>query len=98
MKAGRIRFSDLTFAVPGATVRLAGVYNVRTEQLDFRGLLRLQGTVSQTTTGFKRAMLKIIDPLFRKRDAGAEIPIKVAGNRTKPKFGLDTAALIPGGR
>jgi hypothetical protein len=98
MRRGRIAFSRLTFAVPGASVRLAGAYTIRSEQLDFAGTLRLQATVSQTTTGIKRVLLKMVDPFFRKDGAGAVIPIKVAGHRDKPQFGIDLAALMPGGK
>ena len=94
MKDGRIRFSSLTFAVPGATVQLAGAYGIRSEQLDFKGVLRLQASISETTTGFKRVLLKMVDPFFRKSGAGAEIPIKVEGARKQPKFGLDMGRVL----
>jgi hypothetical protein len=96
MKKGRITFSNLTFAVPGASVHLAGSYGLRSEELSFKGKLRLRATISQTTTGFKRVLLKLVDPFFREKGAGAEIPIKVEGPRNKPKFGLDMRAMLPG--
>jgi hypothetical protein len=96
MRDGRITFSMLTFAVPGASVHLAGGYGLRSEALDFRGKVRLQATVSQLTTGVKRVLLKMFDPIFRKNGAGAEIPIKVEGSRDKPKFGFDAGAMLPG--
>src|SRR5690606_11213666 len=37
MRDAAIRFSNLTFSVPGATIELAGTYNLRTEAMDFRG-------------------------------------------------------------
>ena len=96
LRNGTITFSSLQFAVPGATVRLAGSYGLRSEQLDFRGKLRLAAKLSQTVGGVKSVFLKLIDPFFRKNGAGAELPIKVEGVRDKPKFGLDTGALLPG--
>jgi hypothetical protein len=96
MRDGHIRFSSLTFTVPGASVQLAGGYGLRSEALDFKGKVRLQATVSQLATGFKSIVLKIVDPFFRKNGAGAEIPIKVEGSREKPKFGLDVGAMLPG--
>jgi AsmA-like C-terminal region len=94
MRDGRIRFSELTFAIPGATVRLAGSYAIKAEQLDFRGTLRMQAKVSETVTGFKSVLLKVIDPLFRKRGAGAEVPIHISGSRHKPSFGLDVGRVL----
>jgi hypothetical protein len=71
-------------------VRLDGTYNLDSEELNFRGTLRLEAKLSQTTTGMKSLFLKLIDPLFKKKNAGAVIPIKITGTREKPSFGLDT--------
>lgn len=89
LRHGLIRFSKLTFDVAGAAILLSGTYNLDTEELDFRGTLKLQATLSQTTTGMKSAFLKLIDPLFKKKNAGAVLPIKITGSREKPSFGLD---------
>jgi len=34
-------------------------------------------------------LLKPVDPFFHKHGAGAEIPFKITGTRSEPKFGLD---------
>jgi hypothetical protein len=34
-------------------------------------------------------MLKPVDPFFKKNGAGAEIPVKISGTKSAPKFGLD---------
>lgn len=88
LQDGILHFSDLNFHVPGAAVRLDGQYALRKEELDFRGTLRLQARISQTTTGVKSFLLKAVDPFFAKQGAGAVIPIKVTGTRDKPEFGL----------
>jgi hypothetical protein len=59
-----------------------------------RGTLKLDAKLSQTTTGIKSFLLKAIDPLFKKKDAGAVIPIKVTGTRSQPSFGLDVARVV----
>jgi hypothetical protein len=38
---------------------------------------------------WKSWLLKPADPFFHKHGAGAEIPVKVTGTNTAPKFGLD---------
>ena len=97
LKNGVLSFSQLTFAVPGAVVRLAGSYTLEGEQLDFRGDLLLDANLSETTSGFKAALAKLAQPFFRRKGGGSKLPIKVSGNVDKPSFGLDVKrALTPG--
>jgi hypothetical protein len=85
-----VRFSELTFGVPGALVSLTGNYGMRSEQLDFKGELRLQATLSEAAGGgVKGFFLKAVDPFFKKRGAGTVLPIKIEGSRKEPKFGLN---------
>ena len=88
LRDGRLRLPDLRFGVRGAEVRLAGGYALRGERLDFAGELRLQAKLSQTMTGFKSILLKVIDPFFSKHGAGAVLPIRVGGTVSKPEIGL----------
>lgn len=88
MKGGAIRFSSLTFAVPGAKVDLTGTYALRSEALDFRGTVRLDAKLSELTTGVKSFLLKAVDPLVRRKDVTV-IPITIKGTARKPDFGLD---------
>jgi hypothetical protein len=90
MASGVLHFANLTFGVPGAQVRIVGRYGLKTQALDFLGHLRMQATVSQAMGGgAKGFFLKPFDPLFRRDGAGAVVPIKIAGTRAEPKFGLD---------
>ncbi len=86
---GKLSLPDVTFDVPGAGVRLAGAYDLVPETLNFTGTLFLDVKVSETTTGFKSVLLKIVDPLFRREGGGSAIPIKITGSRANPSFGLD---------
>jgi hypothetical protein len=85
---GVAKFPGLNFSIPGATLDLSGNYGLHSEALDFRGELRLQAKLSQTTTGIKSFVLKAIDPFFKGKNAGAVLPIKITGSRSKPSFGL----------
>ena len=85
---GVIGFRGLTFTVTGAQVALDGKYGLDKEDLDFHGKLRMQAKISQTTTGVKSLVLKVVDPFFRK-DGQTELPIKITGQRDHPSFGLD---------
>jgi hypothetical protein len=89
LKEGTARFSNLSFAVPGAVAHLQGTYDLITERVDFRGTLKTNEEISKTTHGFKTVMLKILDPFFKKKPAGYEAPVKITGTYEHPLFGLD---------
>jgi hypothetical protein len=92
-----LRFSHLTFAMPGAQVQLAGTYHLRSEALDFAGHLLLDASLRDTTSGFKSALAAIAQPFFRRPGGGSKLPIRIGGTREKPQFGLDVKrALLPG--
>jgi VCBS repeat-containing protein len=74
--------------VPGAAILLHGSYNLRGEDLDFDGQLRMKARISQTVTGTKSFFLKAIDPFFAKNGAGAVIPISISGKRDAPVIGM----------
>jgi hypothetical protein len=85
-----LSFRTLSFAVPGAGVDLAGTYSLKDDGLDLHGILRLQAKVSQTMTGWKRWLLKPVDPFFAKEGAGTLLKIQVTGTSKDPKFGRDS--------
>jgi hypothetical protein len=91
-----LRIEGLTFEVEGATIALGGIYNLRSEALDFRGDVRLRAPVSKMVTGFKSLLLKPFDPLLRKRGAGTRLAIKVTGTRDKPDFGVEIGRTLKG--
>jgi hypothetical protein len=84
-----LTFHSLSFAVPGSGVDLAGTYDVDDDKLDLHGTLRLQAKVSQTMSGWKRWVLKPVDPFFSKNGAGTFLHIQVVGSSKEPKFGRD---------
>jgi len=84
-----IRFRSLSFRVSGAKVDLKGNYDLQRDALAFNGTLKLQATVSQTMTGWKRWVLRPVDPFFAKENAGTFLRIKVTGTSKAPKFDSD---------
>ena len=84
-----LTFENLSFSVPGVAVHLNGTYGLRDERLNLKGTASLQAKLSETTTGFKSFLLKAVDPSFKKKNAGAVIPIKIEGTKDKPSFGLN---------
>lgn len=90
MGNGRLDFSKLEYSLPGASVALTGVYSLDGNQFEFTGKVRTDAKVSQMVASrWKSILLKPVDPFFKKNGAGAEIPVKVSGTRSAPKFGLD---------
>jgi hypothetical protein len=87
--AAHLEIPDVTFDVPGAAVQLAGDYALLPETIDFKGTLFMDVKVSDTTTGIKHMLLKLVDPLFKRDGGGSAIPIKITGTRAEPSFGLD---------
>lgn len=84
-----VRLTNLVFDVQGARVQLTGNYNLDSEALAFRGHLLLDAKLSQTTTGAKSVFLKVLDPFFKGKNSGTDLPIKITGTKDKPSFGLD---------
>jgi hypothetical protein len=87
---GKLSFSKLDYSLPGATVALTGEYSLDGEQFEFEGKMRTDAKVSQMVASkWKSILLKPVDPFFKKNGAGAEIPVKITGTKSAPKFGLD---------
>ena len=83
------RFSDLSFGVPGAVSRLHGTYNLISHKIDMHGHLRVDTKISNTTTGAKAILLKMMDPFFKKKPKGEVLPVRISGTYEHPSFGLD---------
>ena len=96
MRKATLTFADLSFAVPGAVVQIAGTYDMKRELLDFHG------ACSSTPRSRKRRpagrlFRKLAQPLFRRPGGGSKLPIRITGPREKPEFGLDVRrAVSPG--
>lgn len=90
LRHGVVRFQTLQFDLPGASIDIAGRYGLRDTQLNFRGTLDMEASLSKAAGGgIKRLLLKPLDPLFRRRARGTLLPITIKGSRARPKFGLD---------
>jgi hypothetical protein len=87
-------FGSLSFAVPGAEVALVGNYRIPDENLDFQGELLLDAKISETQSGFKSFLLKIVDPLFSRKGYGAVIPIRISGSPKQPVFGVEKGRIF----
>jgi len=93
---GTLKLPIVTFDVPGAAVKLSGQYGLRAGTIEFAGDLFMDAKISQTTTGWKSLLLKMVDPLFR-RQGRTVVPIKIGGTRAQPSFGLDMGRVFKRG-
>jgi hypothetical protein len=96
LENGKANFSQLSFFVPGASVNLHGSFNLDSQALDFHGDLYMHAELSQMTTGVKSFLAKLVQPLFsgKKGKGKTDIPIKITGTRSDPKFGLDAGKVF----
>ena len=88
---GTAHFSDLEFGVPGAKANLHGTYNVLKHGINLHGEMKVDTKLSNTSSGAKALLLKIMDPLFHKKKKGEIVPVHILGTYEKPQFGLDLA-------
>ena len=89
LENGVAQFSDLSFGVPGATARMHGSYNVINHKIDLHGQMQVDSKISNTTSGAKAFLLKMMDPFFKKKKKGEILPVKISGTYESPSFGLD---------
>ena len=69
----------VTFQIAGAQADLSGTFNFHDKVAHLTGNLRMDTDISHTATGFKSFLLKPLAPFFKKKNAGALVPIAVTG-------------------
>jgi AsmA-like C-terminal region len=82
-------FPNIQAELPGAVAHLHGTFGLLDSKVHLVGSIALQRGISHATTGWKAALLKPLTPFFKKKDAGAVVPIQVTGTAAKPKVGAD---------
>lgn len=87
---GLAHFSELSFSIPGAHADMHGTYGLtEPNRVNLHGQMRVETRISKTTSGVKSFVLKIIDPIFKKKKKGEVVPVHILGTYEKPDFGLD---------
>ncbi len=82
------KLNNVTFDVPGASAQVSGTYNLKTEQIDFQGLMTLETELSKATTGVKSFLLKVIQPLTasKKHKHESVVSLKITGTYHNPNY------------
>lgn len=76
---GVVTTHNIIFRVPGAETILSGTFRFHDEAVHLTGKLKMATDISHAATGFKSFLLKPLAPFFKKKNAGAVIPIAVTG-------------------
>ena len=82
-------FSNFSFVVPGASAQMHGTYHLQSRAVDLHGTLRSDAELSKMSSGFKSVLLKPFDVFFKKRHAGAVVPVHLIGTYDDPQPGVD---------
>lgn len=80
--------SSLHYAVPGGQAQMDGAYSLNRRAFQFYGHIRTEAEASQMVTGWKSALLKPFNGLFKKNGAGLQLPISIGGVGDDVHFGL----------
>ena len=87
---GVAHFFNFSFGIPGAKAQMHGTYSIlEPYRINLHGQMRVDTKISKTTSGMKSFLLKIMDPIFKKKKKGEVVPVHVLGTYEKPDFGLD---------
>ena len=87
------KLTGVSYIVPSAEVDLDGTYILESEKIDFHGNLKTAAELSKDTSGIKSVLLKPLDPLFKRKHAGAVVPVTMTGTFHNPNFAV---SVIPG--
>jgi hypothetical protein len=98
LRGPRLSLSSVIFTAPGATIDATGTYGLASEKLSFRGVAKLEATMSRTQTGVRRWLMRPLDPFLRKQGAGTRLVIDVRGTKAEPVVDLDVGASLRGRR
>ncbi len=87
-RGGLATLSQIHFTIPGGHAVMSGTYNLLNENIHCSGVLRTTGNVSDTTSGVKAVMLKVLVPFLKKRSVTV-VPFVITGTVQHPNFGLN---------
>jgi hypothetical protein len=86
---GIATFSNVSFVVPGASATIHGTYGLIDHQVNLHGVLDTKGKLSDSTTGFKAVIAKLITPFFKKKNEVKLVPFKITGTFANATVSLD---------
>jgi hypothetical protein len=88
LKDGVATFSRLSFTLPGAKADVHGTFNIVNERINMHGMVQLQAKLSNTTSGFKSFLIKVLNPFINKDKPQEPLPVAVSGTYSHPQFSV----------
>src|SRR5437868_2665144 len=92
LKNGTATFTDLSFGIPGAIVRLHGTYDLISERIDLHGTLQMRAKLSDATSGVKSFLIKALDPFLKKNHPGVPVPVSITGTYSHPSYKVSSSS------
>jgi hypothetical protein len=92
------KLKDTSVQVPGAVATMSGTYNLENKKIDFHGELKTESSLSNESSGAKAVLLKPLDPFFKRKHAGAVVPVEMTGTYDDPHFGFSITGSKPGSK
>ena len=89
LKDASANFSHFSFAIPGASAKMQGTYGLIDRKINLHGTLKSEAELSELKTGVMSVLLKPFDRFFKKKHAGAVIPVHLVGTYDDPQPGVD---------
>jgi hypothetical protein len=89
LRDGTATFVDSSFHIPGAFAQMHGTYNLETQVVNLHGTLKTEAELSKMSSGFKSVLLKPFNVFFKRKHAGAVVPVHLIGPYRDPQAGLD---------
>ncbi len=84
---GTAHLTDVSFDVPGASANVSGTYSLLTELINLQGHMHMEAELSQTTTGVKSFLLKIVQPFMHKsKKQESVVAIQIGGTYDHPTY------------
>ena len=86
LRNAQAQLSNTTFHVPGALAVGGGTFDLESQNIDVRGKLAMEATLSKAAGGIKSIFLIPLDPFFKRKNAGAVLPFQITGTYSYPSF------------
>ena len=84
---GTAMLSNCVLIAPAERAGGSGTFDLIDKKIDLRGVLRTTGKLSDTTSGLKTVLLKVITPFWR-HNSVTVAPFKITGTAQNPVFSL----------
>ncbi|HKW27348.1 MAG TPA: AsmA-like C-terminal region-containing protein [Terriglobales bacterium] len=83
---GVASFTHLSFTVPGARAQMQGTYNLVNERINLHGLLHMDNSLANSTSGIKSFLLKALGPFLKSNHRGEVLPVSITGTYNRPSY------------